>query len=336
MDIICQKTSVGMDESVDEHMWDVTVPGISGSFNSSEDFVAFTPRFDGDEPLRIASRAKLGELGLDVQTTLSLKYDYGSTSFYQITLVSIEEVNNQEATAFPREKPVEAPAGLDAFSTDESIDLNSMFPTFNTFLQQAERLSINLFQPGRKKNYGYVVERDNKGCKHMIYLPAKPQSKELSDYLHMFNYAAQFKYAQSYEEFPDYTWYSMVVFPHDYNKSFGKYGQNLEPGFCDMKIAPVNPGAPPLNTVFPKVAALAGYKKDKKVPKGWITYKNGFLRVCSGAPKTVKCNAPDGTAFHGEDQHEPASPEAVLFQAKVKIQSLHHLFCVVEGLLRTC
>jgi hypothetical protein len=27
----------------------------------------------------------------------------------------------------------------------------------------------------------------------------------------------------------------------------------------------------PLNTAYPKLAALAGFAKDSKVPKGWLT-----------------------------------------------------------------
>ena len=128
----------------------------------------------------------------------------------------------------------------------------------------------------------------------------------------------------------------MVVFPDGYSKSLGKYGQDLETGFCECKIATANNSTEPsLNATFPKVAALAGYVKDKKVPKGWITYKNGILQVCSGSPKAVNCNAPPGTAFHGEGQHEPDSSEAILFQQKIKLESLHQLFCAVEGLLRT-
>ncbi len=211
VDIICQTTTVGMDESVNDHMWDLFITGISGSFNSSIEFVA-SADYGADDggPFRIASQAKLGALDLVEQTKMTLKYDYGSTSLYTITLVSIDEDGNEEASAFPREKPTQMPAGFQEFSTD-AVDLNAMFPTFNTFLEQAEMLSVNLFQPGRKKNYGYV-ERGNEGVKHMIFLPAAPK-KELSDYLHLFDYGSQFKYSMYDESCPNYNWFSMVVFP---------------------------------------------------------------------------------------------------------------------------
>ena len=276
VDILCQTTTVGEDESVYDHMWDVYVPGFSGSFNSSADYVNSAFASDNDGPLRVASRVKLRDLHLTEGTTMTLKYDYGSTSVYKITLVGIDEVSEVDTDEFPREKPAQLPTGFQEFSTD-SADLNAMFPTFNTFLQEAEMLCVNLFQPGRKKNYGYV-ERGNQGVKHMIFLPAPPKS-DLSDYLHTFNYASRFKYStfDSYGS-PNYNWFSVVIFPNGYNKSVGKYGEGLEPGFCDMAIASPNP-QPSLNAVFPKVAALAGYKKDKKVSKGWITYKNSILRM---------------------------------------------------------
>jgi hypothetical protein len=331
VDVICQTTTVGMNESVYDHMWDIFINGISGSFNSSEEFVA-SADYGADDggPFRIARRAKLEGLDLVEQTKMALKYDYGSTSLYTITLVKIDEVSNEEASAFPREKLTQMPEKFQEFSID-TVDLNAMFPTFNTFIEQAEMLSVDLFQPGRKHNYGYV-ERGNEGVKHMIYLPAAPK-KELSNYLHLLDYGSQFTYSMFNGSFPCHTWFSMVVFPDGYNKSFGKYGQDVQPGFCDMKVASANP-QPDLNTVFPKVAALAGYKKDKKVPKGWITLKDGILRICSGSSKPIQCNAPPGTAFHGKDQHKPDSPEGILFQGKVEIQSLHHLFCFVEGVLR--
>lgn len=341
VDIICQETTVGMNESVYQHMWDVYVPGISGCFNSSEEYVASGFVDDNEDgPLRMAKQASLKSINLAEKTVLALKYDYGSPSEYLITLVAMNDFSTQDdVNAFPRAKPVQLPSGVQEFTTtDTGIDLNAMFPTLNSFLQQANMLTINLFQPGRKKNYGYL-ERGNDGVKHMIYLPAPPNKKELSDYLHLLNHTWQFKYStQDGGTYPNYTWYSVVAFPSDYNKSFGKYGENLRPGFCDMVIATPNTQSSSgvLNAVFPKVAALAGCKKDKLVPKGWITYKNSLLRICSGSSKTVKCKAPPGTAFHGEDQHEPDdSTQGILFQAKIEIQSLHHLLCFVEGFLRT-
>jgi hypothetical protein len=82
-----------------------------------------------------------------------------------------------------------------------------------------------------------------------------------------------------------------------------------------------------LNSVFPKVAALAGYKKDKKVPKGWVCYKNKTLHICSGNAQKHTTNAPKSTAYDGQDQFKPES-DAVLFTADIEFTSMHHLRCV--------
>ena len=336
VDIICRSTTVGMDETVYDHMWDVSVPGISGPFNSSDAYVDLEGEYS-HETLRKASITKLGELGLKSGMTLQLKYDYGSTTYYDITFNGeheLDESRDGDANSFPREKSLKKPAEVIEYQTDQ-VDLNAMFSSFNSFYKNAAMPNINLFQPGRKKNYGFV-SRGNEGCKHMIYLPAKPDA-DLSNYLHTIDYACRFKHSTMNScgaEFPMNSWYSMIVFPNEYNKSYGKYGEHLEPGFCDMKKAPMNPH-PGLNSVFPKIAALAGYKKDKKVPKGWLSYKDKTLLICCGSAKSADFRAPPGTAFQGEGQHDPETSEAVLFQTKENVQSIHQLFCVAEGLLRT-
>ena len=210
-----------------------------------------------------------------------------------------------------------------------------MFPSFkNTFITQAEMLKVNLFRPSRKKNYGYL-ERGNMRSKHMIFLPAKSGS-DLSHYLHTIDYATRFEGSKNAVNYPYYNWFSMVVFPHNYDKSYGNYGKSLEHGFVEMKKATANNEAK-LNDVFPKVAALASYVKDKKVPNGWIAYKDKMLLICSGNARasTKHKKAPPGTAFAGDDQHDPQSSKDILCQKKIAIQSLHHLLCVTEGLLRT-
>jgi hypothetical protein len=75
--------------------------------------------------------------------------------------------------------------------------------------------------------------------------------------------------------------------------------------------------------------------KDKAVPKGWITYQHETLRICTGKSNSPKCNAPPGTACHGENQHEPVDGSGVLFTVSARVESLHDLFCVAEGLLQT-
>jgi hypothetical protein len=93
-----------------------------------------------------------------------------------------------------------------------------------------------------------------------------------------------------------------------------------------------------INDVFPKLAALASCgRKDRKIPRGWLSYEAGLLRICSGNASTVISSKhhPRGTAWEGLGQHEPEDEKDVLFQMETHVQSLHHLFCVAEGLLQT-
>lgn len=334
VDIICQETTVGMNEGVHDHMWDIYIPNKQGMFNSSDLYVDSIdcPMYDG--PLYKASQTKLGELELPLYTTMTLKYDYGSTVYYSIQLVE-ETPYDGETGNFPRRKPIADPTGMVEFKTD-LINLNTMFPTLNKFIIEAESISLNFFQPGRKHNYG-LVERENEGVRHMIFLPVRPGG-DLHHYLHCFDYASQFKYSTFKDEkweCPNYTWYSMVVFPyHVQMRTHQKWFSDQEQGFCEAKIAPSCKHPQHLNDIFPKVATLAGYnKKDKTVKKGWFTYKDGTLRICSGKAKVDKGGSPKFTAFVGLDQHEPDSAESIVAEVQLKIKSLHHLICAVEGLL---
>jgi len=329
VDIICQETTVGMDEGVYDHMWDLVVP-MRGMYNSSDAYVDSMSDWASKSSFK-ASQTKLSDLQLSLDSTMTLDYDYGTTSHYTIQLV--EETPYDETGTFPRRKPIEAPSGMVEFNTDQA-NLNTMFPTFNKWISEAEQIGLNFFQPGRKHNYG-LQERGNDGVRHMIFLPAKP-GNDLADYLHCFDYASQFEYSKD-EKWgtPNYDWYSMVVFPLDGTiKSYVKYASNQEAGFCEAKVAPDSSDLPSLNKIFPKVAALAGYKLDFTVMKGWFTYKDKTLRICSGGSTVVKSNCPKFTAFVGLDQHEPdPASSVVIAEVQVEIKSLHHLFCVVEGLL---
>ena len=145
------------------------------------------------------------------------------------------------------------------------------------------------------------------------------------------------------EGYPYNSWQSVVPLPRSKltPQLSNKHKTHEQRGFCDAPIVDAVSPTVNLDKTFPKIAALAGLRKDKKVPKGWITFtKRGdkcSLAICKGnAAETRKSNAPQGTAFHGKDQHTPV--EDPLFQisgGSLDIQSLHDLFCVVEGLLMT-
>ena len=324
VDIFCRETTIGRNESVDDHLWNIRFPGTGGAVYES-----------GDHPCESQLRAKqtkLGDLRFAPKTCIILNYDYGDGLEYKITFVedTTESISPDGESLFPRRKPTAVPTGYIQHVTKE-VNLNSLFPTFNKWaFQQGHMVSLNLFQAGRKNNYGFC-QRGNDGVRHMIYLPCKA-GKDLSVYLHCFDYATQFSYA-TYEGGPEYSWYSMVVCP-DIQKT-AKYQSQHQTGFMEVSVATYPPNLPFFNAVFPKLAALAGYKKDKKVPRGWLTYQNKTLRICSGATAPHKSNAPKGTAWDGNSQHDPVDESAVLFQMDTAIDSLQHLFSVAEGLLET-
>lgn len=92
--------------------------------------------------------------------------------------------------------------------------------------------------------------------------------------------------------------------------------------------------------MFPKIAALAGLRKDKHVPKGWISFtkrgKSCSLAICKGNAREAKrSKPPKGLAFEGEDQHGPVEKPLFEISRGVDIRGLQDLFCVAEGLLRT-
>lgn len=342
VDIICQETCVGDNESVDEHMWDVKIPG-HRAYNSLDQYVEYSSReWWGEEdshPLK-ATKTKIQDLNLATGTSFRLEYDYGTTSTYEITLVDksiVDKSNQQPKGDFPRRKPLDR--GFIPYVTDQ-VNLNHMFPHFNAWLNHAEEgfsLECNFFQPGRKHMYGYF-EHLYRACLHMIYLPLKP-GKDLSDYLHCIDHASQFPCSTfdygGTESYPNNTWYSMVALPHDPSvTTYEKFLRGREVGFCDARRAPTNPHTA-LNAIFPKVAALAGYKKDHGIPRGWISYKNKVLRICTGQAMPYTSHAPKFTACVGSNQYQPSDPELVLREVQVEFESLHHLFCVAEGLLQS-
>lgn len=326
VDIICRESTIGYDESVDSHMWNLH---LLPHDDDDDDEVYESGDFPCTSELR-ANQVALADLPLVPKVTkMMLHYDYGEDWEYTISFedASVDPSVDDESL-FPRRKPAAVPDGLVPYVTDK-VDLNALFPTLNkwAFHHESRRLvELNLFQPGRKQNFGFVEKRDR--TLHMIFLPCRAGT-DLSVYLHCFDYASQFKSTTN-------NWYSMVVFPEEHPaKLADRYSRELEPGLVAMRVASYPPTVPWINSFFPKLAALAGYQKDKNVPRGWLTYKNKILRICSGAAASHTSNAPKGTAFDGKDHFEPADESAILFKMDVEIESLHDLFCLAEGLLMT-
>lgn len=324
VDILCKEGTIGRKESVTAHMWNIRMPGgetyEAGIFSKVQNSA-----FD----------VALADLTLVPKvTTMVLTYDYGDNNEYTICCEDSSLDPFVDESLFPRRKPAPFPDGYSLYVTQE-FDLDDIFPTFNEWAFGRRRTTLNLFQAGRKQNHGFV-ERGNGGVRHMIFLPCKA-GEDLSDYLHCFDYASQFKFKTADKGYPLYSWFSVVVCPEDHPPALSKrYSSNQEKGFVELRVAPYPHTTPTINSAFPKLAALAGYRKDKKVPRGWLTYQNKVLRLCTGASVTQKTHgSARGTAFHGDHGHEPADVSGILFRMDIDVESLHHLFCVAEGLLQT-
>ena len=333
---LCQYTPIGFDgnEGPDDHLWYISYNG--NEYESSDIDI------ECQSPLR-ANKTKLADLHVKIGSNLKLTYDYGTTTVYEMKLVATDE-SFEDTASFPRNQPLSGgiPTSYSKYqpedSTNPSNSLDEHFPYLNHWIfDVASSVSVSLFQAGRKKNFGFM---DNKFT--MMYLPMKPDS--LANWLQCFNVGASIKPAGVNEEgYTYYTWQSVVTLPQSKvtPQLMSKYKSNERRGFCDAPIVEDYAGALNIETMFPKIAALAGLKKDKKVPKGWITFtRRGnqcSLTICKGnAREPTKSKAPKGLAFEGENQHEAV--DEPLFQIssnELDIHGLQDLFCVVEGLLRT-
>lgn len=331
---LCRHTPMGKEgNGPNDHLWNINYRG--NKYSRSDNVCS--------SPLDVNS-TKLEDLNLERDSVLTLTYDYGIASNCEITLVEIQDANKEDLSSFPRNKPTDGvPAKYQKYRpriTNHNF-LDAQFFHLNDWIfHNATSVTVNLFQAGRKKNYGFC---DNKFT--MLYLPAKPGT--LCNWLECFNRAASIKPAGVERDgYTHYTWHSVVALPRANLTELlrNKYKSNEKPGFCDAPIVEDHNSYPGPSTVdlsktFPKIAALAGLRKDRRVPKGWISFnrrgRECNLVICKGnAQEQGGPKAPKGLAFEGENQHQ--SVEEPLFQiSSLEIRGLHELFCVVEGLLRT-
>ncbi|KAG7374824.1 hypothetical protein IV203_013919 [Nitzschia inconspicua] len=269
----------------------------------------------------------MGDLSLKPNTTLLLHYDYGRDLKFTLNVESIDDAqtllddktNVVSISDFPRVQPMPPPPPM-TFSTDE-VDLSACFPALDRILKR--RVDFSLFQVGRRRLHGFI--KSTSGVMKMVLLPDKPVS--LSHLLKCMDVGAGIKSAGMYN------WHSVVILPSD--KLVRKYGKDLEPGFCDCRVVLHHPLSEDFESIFPKFSALAGFAKDKRVPRGWITYGNDVLQVVQGYGSYVGSHALKGCAFDGDGAHKPAGDDKILLRIDKKMESLHELFCRVEGFLAT-
>lgn len=341
---LCEHVSIGSndDEGPDCHMWLVRCKD-GREYESGE--------HECRSDLR-ANRTTLDELvGLSSSSSLEFEYDYGVGIRHKIHFLNEEELvvggegrTREEALSlYPRRKPTQLPGGYaryeppaDANNNNVVVDLDELFPELRTWIFDSHSVTLHFFQPGRKQNNcGFFDSSGNK----MMFLPVKPDN--LTNYLGYFNRGASCV-SKGMEEGGDgymhYTWHSVVVLPASKMTAAlsNKYESHTEEGFTDCVRARDAP-SDTLGRIFPKISALAGWKKDAYVPKGWMTFvKKGdacSITICTGKTINHKNNAPKGTAYDGYKQHDPEA-DPLIDVGGIEIKGLQDLFCVVEGLLR--
>lgn len=329
---LCKYTAVGYEgsEDADDHLWYITYNGVK--YESSD--------YECESPLR-ANRARLDSLELAENCVLHLTYDYGTTSNYMLKFLGQRSLTSDENPGmFPRNDVSNAmPPGYSRYAPstingNEPYNLDTKFPDLQQWVFNASgKVVVNLFQPGKKHNYGFMEN----GRGGMLFLPVK--AGDLSNYMQYFNDGARLKpKGLETDGYAHFDWHSVVILPRSNltDQLRRKYYDNRELGFCDAAV--VDDVSDDLNAYFPKIAALAGYRKDSKVPRGWITFtKRGRtcdLVICKGNSVNYKSNAPEGTAYDGDGQHRPAE-DPIIEVSGVDVRGLNDLFCVVEGLLRT-
>ena len=114
-------------EGPDDHLWYITYNG--SEYESSD--------FECQSPLR-ANQTRLLDLSLEEGSILKLTYDYGSTSRYEITVVSVnEEVKSEEdITSFPRNQTKSAmPTSYQKYQPeDTNTNLDVQFQNLNSWI----------------------------------------------------------------------------------------------------------------------------------------------------------------------------------------------------------
>lgn len=300
-------------EGPGDHMWNLKV---GGKVYESGDFPCASS-------LR-AERTRISDLPtgtLTPKSELYVEYDYGNTSKHVLTLLKIEDPGQDfDASAFPRKKPV-ASVATPVFLCDQ-VNLDTLFPMLNKRLKKS--YEINFFQAGRRRGIHGTMRGGSPHLLTCLVLAEKPESLQHS--LAMHNQGASMRWGG------ETNWHSVVVLPAG-TPNFNKY--DVEDGFCDViTVAP--PSEPDLNKLFPKVAALAGFRKDKNVPKGWIRYHSNVLQVISGTgSESAAPRAPKFTALPAEGVYAPGPSDKIIFQLEQKFDSVHALLCKVEGFLMT-
>ena len=326
---VCDPRSNGDDDN--SHMWEIRVNNDKKRYSSEQMHSMLMAEFGATQTPCLTKldealpRDKIS--GTIVKgTKLNLKYDFGSTSYHVLRLISVDEFPKNDSSVnlsdFPRRRP-EPVIAHDKFITAAGDNLKESFPNLQKYAFGGKRQGeLNFFKAGRKNVHGFLEQAGR-----MVFLPEKASS--WSHYLTMLERGTAIprQYGRS--------WQSVVILPQNFKK-YKQYFQDIDPGFCDCKLVAEPTNGKDWDSIFPKTAAFAGFCKDKQIKqKGWIRYSKGILQIVVGSGSPSHCHSGmKGTAFAGQDCHVPSSTDTILFRLDEKFDSIHDLFCKVEGLLR--
>ena len=330
--VLCEHTSVGLEKQGDNFDEDWRICYQCETYS----YVRYCSAF----PVLDPSEKKLGDMSLTIGNTMRL--DCHCCKDYDITLVDCKQFEEGEETqlSYPRNNPKSTmiPSKIDRYVPSSSdVNLDTLFPSLQAWIFGGNSpCNVHLFQPGRKQNFGFM---DKNNGRMMLYLPVKPSN--LMNWIGYFDEGSK-KEPKRLHGHLCHTWHSVVIIPRlKYSeKLYRKYKEkNEDPGFCDVPVVS-DISFDQLTWLFPKIAALTGCVKDKKVKKGWINFhktKRGKcnLSICCGNSVNHPRSKYDlGDAAEGNKQHESVD-EPLFSIPNIEIKGLHDLFCVVEGLLMT-
>ena len=276
----------------------------------------------------VATLSKVVNDGHGVGSELIFTYDFGDPTTERLVLDAVVE-DAALAELCPRRLPTPRPAGFQLHAAPEGTPtVDSLFP----HLAKMEPESFCLFQPSRKQHHALVRVDSGYGCAILNWVPCRMRSVE--EIFAGIDQACAVP-LQGMEEgegsYPFYNWEDRVVFtagPFDQHadKVLSKVSdESIVVHVSQRSVDKVPSGY--FAKAFPK--CNSAYMAKKPCDRGWIVFKDGVLKVCRGASRTVPSNSPG--AFKAELQYDPL-PESVENKISHEFTTYHNLLCAAEGL----
>ena len=333
MSIICDQwldNARDGDGGVFDHMWIVKT-------SSGQEFTApYNDRGEDHE-----GETKLNELEISPSDMLSITYDMGSTTYFTVKFVSIENVTSD--AELPRRVVQKSSTLPDTYTPPEgSPNLNEVFPRANELLfgQNSVAKWIAPFQCS--KTCGGFVEAGPNAMGDVVFCPHKfgcfkevlvafdlcgqhnPDSSVRADAFSRMTFPRVMPNAQEEEKYK--------LFKEDYDK-FEKYCKdNGLSALVPLSAIPwrmMGPKEVVIRVSEENMKAVEDVDIDKAFPKCakayldkrhfWISYRHGKMMVCKGSSGS------------SDDRGIP-KPGSVVASTNLDIHSLHEFFCVAEAL----